>query len=184
MVVLKSKSNFSFVNDHVLRDNIDIAFDLVVELIPLSNSKEYSELIKSSFRKLIIISTASIIEALILYILKNNKTEEELSSKTIEIKEIKRIYEINKETRIILVEDYEKIKSCKFEKLNLQNLIDLCKEHKLLNKEILDLVSGVKDLRNKQHIGTLKHVDGGYSQKDLEFVFFVASRVKKLASKI
>ena len=71
-------SNFAFVTDKILRENLDVAFEHVTDLLSLSESNSYSSLAKSSFRKTIIIYTASIIEALLLYFLKKKFTEKDL----------------------------------------------------------------------------------------------------------
>ncbi|MEI7579246.1 MAG: hypothetical protein WCJ58_04365 [bacterium] len=65
-------SNFSFVKDKILRTNIDIAFEHILNLTTIQNDDRYnSPNVLSSFRKTILIYTVSIIEALLLFILKN-----------------------------------------------------------------------------------------------------------------
>ena len=59
-------SNFAFIDDEVLKTNLDIAFDHIIELITISDS-DFKPLLISSFRKTIIILMASIIEALLLW---------------------------------------------------------------------------------------------------------------------
>lgn len=78
MSLAKNKSsNFAFITDPILRENLDRVFDHILELLYLSESARYNDILKSSFRKTIIIYTASIIEGLLLYTLKQKKTEEE-----------------------------------------------------------------------------------------------------------
>jgi hypothetical protein len=156
----------------------------VVALLPLSEQSEHSDLVKSGFRKMIIVNTASIIEGLLLYILKKQKSEEDLATKRSSFKEILIVHRIDEKTRIVKGEDHEDLIPCKFNKLNLDGIIKLCKEHSIItDKELLKELGDVRDLRNKQHVGTLSIIDGGYSKKDLEFVFSVAKEIKKLAQK-
>lgn len=70
---MTGESNFSFVTDEVLRVNLDVTFRHLIELLSLSESDKYSETLKSSFRKMVIIYTASIVEALLLWILKRGE---------------------------------------------------------------------------------------------------------------
>lgn len=65
-------SHFIFIGDKILRKNLDIALDYIVELIALSKSKSYKDkpVLISSFRKSIVIHTASIIEASLFWKLK------------------------------------------------------------------------------------------------------------------
>ena len=179
---MPTASNFSFVPDDILRENLDIMFDHIIVLLSLSESQEYSEILKSSFRKRIIIYTASIIEALLLWSLKKNKTEEELSRKQLVFKPHKIIYEISATERIVLGKDEEKIEKCKFEKLNLDQINHLCKEHSIIASDFFDKVDIVRVLRNRLHISTLNMIEKDYSKTDLEFVFSVAREVKNLAS--
>ncbi len=175
-----NSSNFSFISDKIIRENLDITFDHVVVLLSLSESPGYSDTLKSSFRKTIIIFTASIIEALLFCMLRENKTEEEISEESTEFKISKTIYFINDKERIVLGKDCIKSNKCKFEKMNLDQINDVCKKHNLISKDIFNKVDKVRVLRNQMHISTLKVVDNEYSKVDLEFVFAVAHEIKDL----
>ena len=174
-------SNFSFIQDEVLRKNLDITFDHLLELLSLSESSGYTDTLKSSFRKTVIIYTASVIEALLLWMLKENKTEDELSEIHTVFRVSKIVYEINEVERIVLGSDMVKIEKCRFEKLNLDQVNSLCKKHNLITKNIFDDIDRVRILRNRLHISTLKVIEKDYSKMDLEFVFSVAREVKNLA---
>jgi len=63
------ESNFIFVKNEILRQNLDEAFNHIITLLPFTESTNYKEPAKSAFRKTIIIYTASIIEALLFYFL-------------------------------------------------------------------------------------------------------------------
>lgn len=80
----------------------------------------------------------------------------------------------------MLGRDEVKIEPVRFEKLNLDQVNSLCKEHGLVSASLYKDVDKVRVLRNRLHIGTLKKVEGDYSKNDLEFVFGVARAVKNL----
>lgn len=174
-------SNFSFVSDEVLRINLDVTYDHLLKLLSLSELGEYPETLKSSFRKTVIIYTASIIEALLLWLLKKHKNEDELSKTQIIFKVSKVIYEINSIERIVLGKDETKTEKCRFEKLNLDQVNFLCKEHGLISESVYKDIDKVRVLRNRLHISTLPKAEGGYTKEELEFVFSVARTVKNLA---
>lgn len=175
------ESNFSFVTDEVLRVNLDVTFRHLVELLSLSESDKYSQTLKSSFRKTTIIYTASIIEAVLLWMLKNTKNEAALAKQQTIFKVIKVIYEINPNERIVLGRDEVKVELVRFEKLNLDQVNSLCKEHELVPASMYKDIDKVRVLRNRLHISTLNKVEEDYSKADLEFVFSVARNVKNLA---
>jgi len=162
---------------------MDIAFDHLTELVYLSESSNYNPILKSSFRKTTIIYTASIIEAMLLWFLKNKISETELKRETKIFKISKEIYKINDKEKIVLGEDVVKTEQVKFSKLNLVDINTLCKENSIITDSIYKDVDRVRELRNKLHIGTLTAIETDYSKDDLEFVFSVAKEVKNLANK-
>lgn len=178
---MTTAQNFLFVGDDILRENLEITFTHLLKLLSLSEYPDYSDILRSSFRKTVIIYTASIIEALLMSMLKKNKTEDELSQAHPVFKVDKLIYEINSVERIVLGRNEVKTDKCRFDKLNLDQLNDLCKKHDIISKAVFDRVDKVRILRNRLHISTLKVVEKDYSKQDLEFVFSVAREVKNLA---
>ncbi|KKU80680.1 MAG: hypothetical protein UY07_C0036G0007 [Parcubacteria group bacterium GW2011_GWA1_47_8] len=173
-------SNFPFITDDVLRENLDIAFDHLTELILLSESPKYNPVLKSSFRKTTIIYTASIIEAILLWFLKKKVKEVDLKRETKRFKIEKEIYQISDAEKIVLGKDVTTVEQIKFSKLNLADINTLCKENGIITDSIFKKVNKVRELRNKLHIGTLTVIEKDYSKKDLEFVFSVAREIKKL----
>ena len=173
-------SRFDFIPDKIVQTHLDRAFDLVLELLALSEAKNYSSELRSSFRKTIIIYTASIIEVLLLLILKSKKSEDDCS----ELKDTiaRTLYKINEMERIALVE--KKSQSVKFNKLNLDQVNKLCKEHKLVDLNLFSRVNDVRELRNRQHLGGLEEIEVTYTKKDLEFVFSVAKDVADLSEEM
>jgi len=178
---MSEEANFAFVNDTILRRNLDITFAHLVELFSLSESSKYTDTLRSSFRKTVIIYTASIVEALLLWMLKQRIGEEALARRQTIFKVSKVIYDINPTERIVLGKDEVKVERCRFEKLNLDQVNDLCKEHGIISDSMFKDVDRVRGLRNRLHISTLAKVEEDYSKDDLEFVFSVARAVKNLA---
>lgn len=175
-------SNFPFIDDEIMRENLDIAFDHLTELTYLCETPRYNSVLKSSFRKTTIIYTASIIEALLLWFLKRRIKEADLKRETKIFKISKDIYKINNEERIVLGKDVIKTEQFKFSKLNLVDINSICKNNGIITDKMFKDVDKVRALRNRLHIGTLVVVEKDYTKIDLEFVFSVAKEVKKFVS--
>ncbi len=177
---MTQESKFSFIDNEILRGNLGIIFDHILELIYLSESIKYNDVLKSSFRKTTTIYTASIIEALLLCLLKKHKNEKDLARTNMIFRITKEIYKINNLEKIVLGKNVEETEKFKFDKINLSQINTLCKEHKLISSELSKRVDVMRKLRNKLHIGDLKNLENDYTKKDLEFAFSVAKEVKDL----
>jgi len=177
-------SNFEFIKDVSLRENLDRTFDHILELISLSESTKYNEVLKGSFRKTIIIYTASIIEALLLYILKQKKTEEECAQTKKKFVILKKFYPVEESKHIVLGEYREEKDIVHFDKLNLDQINKYCRKFQLIEESVFQRVDRVRILRNQQHLGGLSRIERGYTKTDLELVFSVAREVKKLAGNV
>lgn len=175
-------SNFSFVEDDILRGNIYTAFEHLMELVYLSDLPTYTSSLRSSFRKTAIVYTASIIEALLVWFLKSMVSEENLTRETKSFKISRELYKINNQDRIVLGSHVVNIEPVKLGKINLGDINTLCRDHSVINEQIYKDVDKVRILRNRLHIGTLAAIDSEYSIKDLEFVFSVAREIKKIKS--
>jgi hypothetical protein len=173
----KENSNFEFVENSTLRENLDIVFDHIVELLSLSESSQYDRVLKSSFRKTTIIHTAAIIEGLLLYKLKKHKTVEECASFKTEFK-IEQKLELDEE-RIVAVGKYKTTRDkFQFNKANLDQVNKLCKEFELISEDMFRNVDSVREQRNRQHVGGLQEIDYEYTKEELQYVFDVARDVK------
>lgn len=179
------ESNFSFVNNEILRQNIDEAFDHVITLLPFTESTTYNDPAKSAFRKTIIIHTGSIVEALLFHIIDVKFKDEDISDfySTWELKNKKTLYIID-DSHEIVAGEYNKIlgKTSK-EKMNLAQIISFLKENKILGKSLHDKVDKLRLLRNDQHIGTHTSVKS-YTKVNLEEAFSVASEVKQFVKNL
>lgn len=171
------ESNFPFIKKVVLRQNLDTAFDHILTLLPFTESSTYNDVAKSSFRKTIIIYTASIIEALLFHVVDTELTEEDLSVSTWNLVNKKTLHEVGGDHHVVAGDFKIKITKLKKDKLNLGGICDLLKEKKIVVEPLLGRVDAVRKLRNSQHIGPDKTVRS-FSKKDLENAFSVASDVK------
>ena len=172
-------SHFGFISDSTLRNNLDIAFDHILTLIPLSESESYKKLEKSSFRKTIIIYTASIIEALLFNQVHEKCNEDDLTSYKWEIENPKELHKIDDKHKIIGGDFILKSTILKVDKINLGIINKLLYDKKLIDKDLFENIDKVRLLRNDQHFGTHQIIKE-YTKFDLEFVFSVAKDVKKI----
>ena len=97
-------SRFGFILDSILRKNLDVAFEHILDLISITINPTYQEKrnLLSSLHKTIIINTASIIEALLLWKLKKeNKHNIIVLSNEWKYTEIKKLHKISDDEYII-----------------------------------------------------------------------------------
>lgn len=178
-------SNFSFVSDKILQSNLDLSFDHIVDLLALSESDQYKgkNLLVSSLRKTIIIHTASIIEALLLWkfkqICKTDKVELDNEWRYLNIKVIHLIS--NSEEVIAGIRRKEQKN---LDRLDFLRVTDLCQKYKIIkSKKLREDIDKVRELRNRMHIGGLPELEKEYHKNDLEFCFKIAKKVKDLSVK-
>ena len=173
-------SRFPFIDNSALRNNLDVTFQHIVELTTIAD--KYDKILSSSFRKTIIIYTASIIEALLLWKLKKiiKTAKVELSGEWV-FYDIKTLYKIDDSEEIIGAKRRKEKKQ--INKLDFVRIIDLCAKYKIATEQFSEEIHKVRILRNQLHIGGLAKIEKEYTKKDLKFVFGVAKKVKILVSK-
>ena len=177
-------SNFPFIQNQILRFNLDLAFVHIVDLLTLSESKSYKgkNTLVSSLRKTIIIHTASIIEALLLWKFKQvcNTTKVELADEW-KYFDIKPIYKISESQEVIA--GFRRKEQRDIDRIDFIRVTELCQKYNILRSKKLKIdIDTVRELRNRVHIGGLSEIEKEYKKSDLEFCFDVAKRVKKLVS--
>ena len=173
-------SNFGFiVGDAVLRENIERAFGYIIDLLALSESEGYDDLATSSFRKTIVIHTASIIEALLLYVLREKCDERDLINERWELKNIKDLHIVSPTHRIVGGDYMKIVEKIDLNKVNLGQINIFLRNKGAISEDFFQKVDRVRSLRNEQHIGTSASIQE-YSKTDLEFVFSVAKETKEL----
>ncbi|PSO43903.1 MAG: hypothetical protein BRC23_02585 [Parcubacteria group bacterium SW_4_49_11] len=174
---------FYFIDDSILRQNLERVSSHITTLSLLIFSDEYSSAERSSFRKTIIIHTASQIEALLLWYLKQHKTEEECAGVERTFRIDQHIYQLSENERIVRGSDIMKQQKFKFQNVNLAQLVHLCGHFELLSDTMAERVQEVRKLRNRQHLGGLATVDHAYSAEDLAFVWEVSEEVLEYVKK-
>ncbi len=175
-----TESNFPFVENLVLRQNLDEAFDHIVTLLPFTESKTYNEAAKSAFRKTIIIYTASIVEALLFHTLRNKFKDEDIAEyySTWDLVDKKSLYSVDRDHEIVAGSYKRILGKSGIDKMNLAQISDYLRIKDVIGVDLHQKVDDIRKLRNEQHIGPHKKVQK-YTSEDLEKAFSVASRVKE-----
>jgi hypothetical protein len=161
-----------------------MALDHINELVTVSESKNYRDkpVQVSSFRKTIIIHTASVIEALLLWKLKLvcNARRIELTDDW-KYFEIKTIYMINESKEAVA--GLRKREQKDVNRLDFLRITDLCRKYKIIkSKKLREDIDKVRKLRNRMHIGGLSEIEKEYQKSDLEFCFDVVRKTKRQMS--
>lgn len=177
-------SSFNFVDDDVLRSNLDLALDHINELVTVSESKNYRNkpVQVSSFRKTIIIHIAAIIEALLLWQLKKvNRSKKIELTDDWRYPDIKILYKINQSKQIIAGKRTKETQ--RIDRLDFLQLIRLSSKHHIIKSEQLAKdIDKVRKYRNRQHLGGLSAIERKYLKSNLEFCFNVVERIIKTVS--
>jgi hypothetical protein len=170
-------SRFFFIQNNILRQNLDEAFDHILILLPFTESSSYNSAAKSSFRKTIIIYTASIVEALLFHLLEKKVSEHELVTNVWELKNKKLLHTISQDHQIV-AGDYKKTQhTIDKEKLNLGQISTFLKSKQLIKKPLFNEIDEIRIMRNDQHIGAHQKVKS-YSKQELDRAFSIASNVR------
>ncbi len=178
-------SHFPFIQNSVLKSNLDLVFEHIIDLLALSESETYEgkKTLVSSLRKTIIIHTASIIEALLLWKLKQacDKNIVALDDEWRYIN-ICVLWKVN-HSREVIAGTRQKVKKS-VDKLDFLHLTRQCLKCKIINDLEFKDIDKVRILRNKMHLGGLAELEKEYTRKDLEFCFKVAKKVKKIVHEL
>lgn len=179
-------THFGFVTNEVLRSNLDTTFLHLVDLLLLSESETYQEaekeLLVSSLRKTIMIHTSSIVEALLFWRLRQLE-----KAKKVELPDdwryvdVKILYEIDKSEQI--VDGKRKKGSRNIDTIDFKHVIDLCKENGILDIDLKIDLHKMRELRNRQHLGSLTTSERKYTKGEMEFCFGLAKKVKELVAR-
>lgn len=177
-------SGFVFIDDVVLRSNLDTALDHVNELVTVSESKNYKNrpIQISSFRKTIIIHIAAIIEGILLWKLKRVSAVRKIElDDEWKYPDVKTLYKISDSEEVIAGKRVKEKRQ--ISKLDFLQLVRLCAKHQVIKSKLLvKNIDRIRIYRNRQHLGGLSIIERKYSKSTLEFCFNVASQVIKEAS--
>ena len=159
--------NFTFISNSVLRKNIERVFRDVFSLEFMLTEEISSEMV-SCLRKTIVIYTASIIEALVLW-----KIKQEIREEKVVLKNEWRYYDpklihITDEYEIIWAKRKEEERSVA--KLDFNAMLRVCKDEKIFGKRLFEDLDSVRKMRNEIHIDGLEDVVKTYQQRKVDFV--------------
>lgn len=176
-------SDFDFIDDHVLKSNLEEANELILELLIRSESKEYQgkQRLVSSLRKTIIIYTATIVEAILLWKIKQFYLTSEISlDDEWDYKDVHLIHSL-RDSNEQVVWCKRKLVKKRIDRLDFLHIARICEKNGILKAgKLISDIHSVRELRNKLHIGGLTEIDQEYMPKDLEFCFSVLKRTKRL----
>lgn len=177
---------FSFIDDKILRQNLNQVFDDIVDFTSIMDSFT-EESIRINFRRAVIIYTSAIIEALMHYIV-------ERKVKPLEFEDDMWSYVGNpyichnyvddekREIQIICGKRFKKKKkitrNTQFKQINKVAL-----DQKLITPTLFELVEEIRCLRNRIHLASLENIEKKYSKPVLNRVFDTARKIVKLAQK-
>jgi len=168
---------FDFVEDEVLRGNLERVSSHITNLRLLALSDTYPRQERSNFRKTVIIYTAAQLEAVLLWYIKQHKTEQECATVERMFRVDQHIYQLSDEERIVRGSDVSKQQKFKFQNVNLAQLVHLCQHFGLISTSLASRVQEVRKLRNRQHIGGLEIIDKDYTDEDVGFALRVSEEV-------
>ncbi len=179
-------SNFPFITNRILQYNLDLSFAHIIDLLTLQESEQYKgeekKLLVGSLRKTIIIHTASIIEALLLWKLRQYCKSEKVEMDDWKYFDIRTLYKINESEEVIA--GNRKKEKTDMNRLDFIKITSLCIKYKIINTdEFKREIDTVRELRNRLHIGSLEEIEKEYSKKDLEYCFSIAKKVKETVGK-
>ncbi len=172
-------NSFEFVRDQALRTNLQITLSHVFDLLVIS--EYYKGLARSSFIKTTAIYVATIIEALLLWMLKQKLRKE--NNDKIRLKDewkyrnIKQIYKIQDEPIQEVVACIRERETKKLKNLDFFRISRLCLDNKIITKGLFSDIDQVRNMRNRLHIGNLESIDKEYSKKSLNFCMHVLDKI-------
>lgn len=160
--------DFSFIKESILRGNIERVYDDVLGLQVLL-SKDASTEVVDCLRKTITIYTASIIEALVLWKIREEITTEKVMLKNEwKYKDVKVLYAINNDSEIIGAERNREERA--IDKLDFNAMIRIGKDKDVFSNALLKDLDQVRKLRNEIHIDRLEDIVKTCPLANVEFV--------------
>ena len=175
------KKRFDFIDDNILKENVVINMQYITFLYSLERKYKLPGATTYSAFKTIILYTASIVESLLNYKLKELIEKGEIESNKIMTTEEKYIYiadlySISSEEKICGVKKVKKHKQLD----NKTIFLDLNKAAKrcgLFNEQLFKKSEKIRKMRNKIHLAALTEIDNKYSQSDIDNVFKITKDI-------
>ncbi len=172
------ENRFLFVKNEILRENISISMQYVIFLVSLEEEYELPGATTYSVFKTIILYTASIIESLISYrlkqMIKNNVvTNDKIMGKEEKYPEIKELYKISNTEKICGVKKVIMRKKLS-DNTMFQELNRAAKKAGLFTYPLFEKAEKLKEIRNRIHLSGLTDIEDKYSKSDIIKVFEIA----------
>lgn len=169
------EARFSFVDNATLRKNLGDALRQVAELTVISEA--YEAVVKSGFLKMTIVLTASIIEAVLHFYVKNKISHPILKRDWRYSGE--KLFEIVVESpRKEIVTAFREKELLDLDNLQFNDLIKILHDEKLwTNQELERKVDDLRKKRNNIHLMTLGRIDREYSKEMVDEIFSTAREV-------
>ena len=159
--------NFSFIGDSVFRRNVQRVFRDVFGLIALL-SDDVSPSVVSCLRKTVVLYTASIIEALVLWKIRQEVVAEKVTLKN-EWKYLDpKLIHTTDAYEIIWAKRKEEERS--ISNLDFNVMIRICRDKNIFGDALLLDLDKVRKLRNEIHTDRLENVVKTYRMVNVEFV--------------
>ena len=177
------ESKFSFVTDSVLRENLNNSYKFIEHLLFLLTYKKLESWEPSYYRKTAIIETASIIEALLAYTLKETVSEDgSIVGEEEWVTCGKPIWagDLKEGKRVELRRVKKERKRTPIEKLNLDWIRKELWKRKMIHESLREEIEKVRNLRNQQHLLGMDMVKV-YSDEEMRETFKTAGNVFKFA---
>ena len=165
------EARFSFIRHETLRENATIYFRYIILLLAISEEDNLDTL-KYSVYKDIIIYTASIVESVLEYAVKefviNGKATDQVfgySYYFTEVSPINHVCDDFKDARFIVAKKEKKYK-WKPRELDFTDINKAAKTAGILDKNLFNMADSLREKRNLIHLGSLDKSSNDYIQKD------------------
>ena len=173
---------FDFIQSPILKQNINRTLTHILDLLVVLNGEEVSQVAKSSYRKTIIIHTASIVEAMLFDFMEQNLMDQDYVEREKKYRNIKIIHTISVDKRIVAGTEQIIKKKLQKDKLNLAQIVKLLRGKDLIDSDVRKKVDTLRLLRNDQHLSTQGSCKE-YSDKELDKALSTMFEVQEFIEK-
>lgn len=174
-------NKFHFIKDAILRENVAMKMQYIAFLVSFEEQYRIPNPIRHSLFKTITIFTASIVESLIHYKLREMlalipNQEGKIMGRRETFFDRTEIYKLSSEESIIGVRRVYKARQLNDE-CNFSDLNKAAKKIGLFDQELFDQSEELRKARNKIHPYSLKEIDDKYSKQKINSFFSTASSI-------
>lgn len=182
----KPSNRFDFVKDELLRKNLNEIFIDIIHLLDLS--EKHPDPIQTNLRRAVLMYTASIIEALVHYIVAKGVSPLEYEEEEWKFDGNPHVChefedENGRKAQIVCGKRFKKhiaiTRSTQF-----KPILKVASDHNLISSALCERVDQVRQLRNRIHLAGLQELEKKYPQEMLEEVFGVAREITVVAEEL